>query len=225
MKIQKLFFFLLACCPPLLFCLPLETKAPPSTTKPLLSADEDLMREHGILNRVLLIYQEIARRINDNIPFPPETLIDTVRLTRDFLEDFHEALEEQHVFPYFEKAHVSVDLVKILIDQHKRGRKLIDYLLKHGTKEAIEDRVQAMVLAGYMSIFCRMFRPHEARESSELFPIFPTLMTPEEYQKLGVLFEEQGEQLFGKDGFAKTVKKTADIEKQLGLDSLSSYSE
>ena len=38
------------------------------------SATEDLMREHGILNRLLLIFQEIAKRIDNFEQFDIESL-------------------------------------------------------------------------------------------------------------------------------------------------------
>src|SRR5690242_12599763 len=39
------------------------------------STNEDLMREHGILKRVLLAYDEIIRRIRDKQDFPPDTVM------------------------------------------------------------------------------------------------------------------------------------------------------
>lgn len=89
------------------------------------------MREHGILNRLLLIYQEIANRIENNQDFSVETLAQAAKLTRDFLENYHEKLEEEYIFPLFVKADQLVDLVHVLKDQHDAGRKLTDYILSH----------------------------------------------------------------------------------------------
>jgi hypothetical protein len=36
------------------------------------STNEDLMREHGVLKRVLLVYDEIIRRIRAKQDFPPQ---------------------------------------------------------------------------------------------------------------------------------------------------------
>ncbi len=38
------------------------------------SPTEDLMREHGLLNRVLLIYDEIARRIDARKDYDPKVV-------------------------------------------------------------------------------------------------------------------------------------------------------
>jgi hemerythrin-like domain-containing protein len=63
------------------------------------SANEDLMREHGILNRLLLIYQEIARRIDNDEAFDVQSLAAAAQLMRTFIEDYHEKLEEEFIFP------------------------------------------------------------------------------------------------------------------------------
>src|SRR5438046_10208740 len=75
---------------------------------------EDLMREHGVLKRVLLIYGEALRRLDAKQDFPPDALADAARIIRSFVEDYHEKLEEDFLFPRFEKANKLVDLVNVL---------------------------------------------------------------------------------------------------------------
>jgi hemerythrin-like domain-containing protein len=187
------------------------------------SANEDLMREHGILNRLLLIYQEIARRIEHQQDFPINALINSAKLIRQFLEDYHEKLEEDYIFPRFEEAHQLVDLVRTLRDQHQAGRQLTDYILSHANEEAIKDEEQKHLLSHYLRLYIRMFRPHEAREDTILFPAFRQLLSSDEYEKLGDLFEEREHQLFGNKGFEKTVNQVEKIEKQLGIYDLSQF--
>src|SRR5690242_10243281 len=54
------------------------------------SPAEDLMREHGILKRVMLIYDDIAARIDAGKDFPPEVLAASANIIRSFVEDYHE---------------------------------------------------------------------------------------------------------------------------------------
>src|SRR5262249_49427530 len=56
-------------------------------------ATEDLMREHGVLNRVLLIYEEGLRRLHAKEEVGPEVFHRTATLVRKFVEDYHEKLE------------------------------------------------------------------------------------------------------------------------------------
>src|SRR5262245_40869468 len=60
-----------------------------------ISAAEDLMREHGVLNRILLIFEEGLRRMGNHEDIPPEVFQTTATLVRKFVEDYHEKLEEQ----------------------------------------------------------------------------------------------------------------------------------
>src|SRR4029453_15160753 len=81
------------------------------------SPPEDLMREHGVLKRILLIYGEAIRRIENNEDLPPEPLADSAKIIRQFVEDYHEKLEEDFLFPRFKKANKLVDLVAVLFDR------------------------------------------------------------------------------------------------------------
>src|ERR1035441_6495398 len=71
---------------------------------------EDLMREHGVLKRILLVYGEALRRMDANEDLPPEPIAQSAKIIRDFVEDYHEKLEENFLFPRFKKANKLVDL-------------------------------------------------------------------------------------------------------------------
>src|SRR5712692_11453123 len=58
------------------------------------TAPEDLMKEHGVLNRCLLIYEEGVRRIRARVEIPPEVFQHTAGLLRRFVEEYHEKNEE-----------------------------------------------------------------------------------------------------------------------------------
>jgi len=187
------------------------------------SPSEDLMREHGVLNRLLLIYQEIALRIENYEDFPIHSLASTAQIIRNFVENYHEKLEENYVFPSFEKAGQLTDLIKILLDQHKAGRYLTDYILSHANEAELKNDTQRLILADYIKFFIRMYRPHEAREDTVLFPAFKKLLSEKEYTDLGAIFEEKEHQLFGEDGFYKIVGEVAEIEKSLNIYNLSQF--
>src|SRR6266481_3795255 len=62
-----------------------------------ISAPEDLMREHGVLNRILLIYEEGMRRLRDKEEVSPDAFHKPALLVRKFVEDYHEKLEENFI--------------------------------------------------------------------------------------------------------------------------------
>jgi hemerythrin-like domain-containing protein len=182
---------------------------------------EDLMREHGLLNRILLIYEEGIRRLEGTADLPQTVLPAAADVIRRFVEDYHEKLEEQHLFPRFEKAGVLVDLVHTLKSQHEAGRGVTAEILR--LAGAGKDPAQRHKLAEELRQFVRMYRPHEAREDTVLFPALHGLVSKEEYEDLGDRFEDKERELFGEHGFESMVETVAGLEKQLGIYDLAQF--
>jgi hemerythrin-like domain-containing protein len=187
------------------------------------SPAEDLMREHGILKRVLLLYNEIGERLGNGKDFPPETLLGGAAIIRDFIEDYHERLEENFLFPRFEKARKLTDLVAVLRVQHERGRILTDLIRSGANHRALKTAAARKEMLGYLRQFVRMYNPHEAREDTVLFPEFRRIVSRNEYDSLGEEFEKQEHTLFGDDGFEKYVEKVAVLEQSLDIGDLSQF--
>jgi hemerythrin-like domain-containing protein len=183
------------------------------------SPPEDLMQEHGLLNRILLIYDTCKTHLVHNTSFPIESLAHAAGIIRTFVEDYHEKQEENYLFPRFKKAGKLIDLVDTLLQQHNAGRKLTDQIKQLSAKQNTDK--QKLIEA--LTSFNRMYRPHEAREDTVLFPAFRKLVSTNEYDSLGEQFEKNEHKLFGQDGFEKMVDKVADIEKTLGIYELSQF--
>jgi hemerythrin-like domain-containing protein len=69
---------------------------------------------------------------------PPDVIADSTGIIRRFVEDYHEKLEENEIFPRLEKAGKLGDLTKVLFVQHQAGRRLTDSILKLSTPEVLE---------------------------------------------------------------------------------------
>ncbi len=184
--------------------------------------NEDLMREHGLLQRCLLCYDAIARRLADGESVPDGALMDTAHVVRRFVEEYHERIEERFVFPRLHQAGVLVATVQTLRLQHNRGRAVTDVILSNGADVATSSAKRQAVLAAIHS-YQRMYRPHEAREDTVVFPAFKGVVTPSEYRELGERFEDIEHQKFGKDGFKDYVTRVATIEQRLGIHDLSQF--
>ena len=187
------------------------------------SPAEDLMREHGVLKRVLLVYREALRCLAASQPLPPEPVADGAHIIRDFIEEYHEKLEEDYLFPRFRRAGKLVELVDILTRQHQAGRQLTDLTLRFATAQAFKDPPQRAQFVQSLEKFIRMYEPHEAREDTVLFPAFRGIVSPHEYDALGEDFEKKEHQLFGEEGFEKMLDRVANIEKELGIYDLAQF--
>src|SRR5438874_4931929 len=108
-----------------------ETK-PSEEKEPEVTATEDLMREHGVIRRALLVYYEVIPQLRlQPSKVNAASLQQTAKLFRAFGEDYHERmLEEQHIFPMVRKHGPEFQkYVDTLTEQHNRGREITDYVL------------------------------------------------------------------------------------------------
>jgi hemerythrin-like domain-containing protein len=188
-----------------------------------ISPPEDLMREHGVLNRILLIYDTCKLHLVNNELFDLAVLNSSALIIRTFIEDYHEKLEEDYLFPRFEKANHLTDLVQVLRSQHQAGRILTDQIIRFGKMKSLTDVDENQKLIKLLGDFNGMYRPHESREDTVLFPAIRKIVSKNEYFALGEDFEEKEHELFGEDGFDSIVEKVANIEKQLGIYELSKF--
>lgn len=183
---------------------------------------EDLMREHGVLDRVLLIYEAALRKFDGNEDFDPAVLNGAAQIVRDFIENYHEQSEEQALFPRFRKAGKLVPLVDILLAQHKAGRRVTETILQSaaGSRNDGEDRRR---LVPAVKAFIAMYRPHAAREDTELFPLLREIVSPHEYGAMAEDFERKEHQKFGGDGFEMMVRRVAALEQSIGINDLAQF--
>lgn len=188
-----------------------------------LSPNEDLMQEHALLDRVLLVYEEIVRRLEGGGEADPGILARSAQIIQHFIEQYHEKLEEEYVFPRFDKAGPLAGLVSVLLEQHAAGRVLTGRIIARSTRAVFNDAAERQRLVDDIRAFIRMYRPHASREGSVLFPAFRGLVPAKEFLDLGEQFEAKEHELLGAEGFEGQVLLVADLEKALAIDGLSRY--
>ena len=202
-----------------------EGPAPGEAEPVEVTATEDLMREHGILRRTLLVYQEVAVKVRqDAASVPPDTLEKAVNLFRVFGEDYHEKqLEEVFIFPAVKKVPgASAGYVDVLLAQHVRGREITDYVLAVTKADKIASN-SVEPLAKALESFVRMYQHHAAIEDTVVFPAWKAAVGANELDALGEKFEEIEHEQFGGDGYETALKRMEEIEQSLGLSNLDMF--
>jgi hemerythrin-like domain-containing protein len=179
---------------------------------------EILMRGHAILARVLLIYEGGLRRMGQGEDIDPAVFTRAAEITKAFIHDHQEKMEEELVFSRFKKDGRMVELVGILASQHAVGAKLTDKIAaaapqarNREPREAMGKDVQALIT---------MYRPHMAREATDVYPTLRELVTAEEYAAMGEEMARRERQVLGADGFEKTAKQVAEVEQVIGIQDL-----
>jgi hemerythrin-like domain-containing protein len=188
-------------------------------------AVEDLMREHGVIRRAILVYRDMAGKLRAKpASLDPELLHRTATMFRAFGEDYHEKkLEETHIFPTIKKAGgPAAAYVDVLIAQHQRGRELTDYILAVVAKGAIATG-DAETLARVLDSVELMYEHHAAREDTIVFSAWKDALSAHQLDEMGEMFEEIEHQQFGKDGFEDAVAQIAQIEGALGMADIAQF--
>jgi hemerythrin-like domain-containing protein len=193
--------------------------------EPEVTATEDLMREHGVLRRALLVFQEVVPKLRQNAAsVDAASLQQAAKLFRTFGEDYHERmLEEQHIFPLIRKQSKAMSVyADILIEQHNRGREVTDYVLAvtNGPRISV---AHVEPLAKVFETFVLMYQNHAAREDTIIFPAWKKNFTDKQLDEVGDQFEDIEHKMFGRDGFEDAERKISKIEAELGFADLSQF--
>lgn len=183
---------------------------------------EDLMREHGVLNRVLLVYEAGLQKFACGEDFDVAFLARAAGIVHEFIEDYHERNEEQQLFPRFRKAGQMIELVNVLYQQHQAGRRLTDSILGLVSASQVPGESRSRLIANMQS-FVAMYRPHEAREDTELFPKLRSIVSAHEFDAMAEDFERDERRKFGEDGFERFVAQVTAIEQALGIHDLARF--
>jgi hemerythrin-like domain-containing protein len=189
------------------------------------TATEDLMREHGVLRRALLVYSAVAPRLRSaSSSVPPDAVQKTAKLFRAFGEDYHEKkLEETYIFPAVKQAGgQAARYPDILIVQHQRGREITDYILAV-TRESKVGANNVEPLARALESLVLMYRHHAAREDTIIFPAWKQTLSAAQLDEMNDKFEDIEHQQFGEDGYEDAVKQIGDIETSLSLADISQF--
>lgn len=141
-----------------------------AAAEPEVTAAEDLMREHGVIRRALLVYAAVTPRLRaDPGKVDAAALHRTGELFRRFGEDYHEQeLEEKHIFPVIRKMPGVASYADVLTKQHDRGREIT-----------------------------RMYEHHAAREDTIVFPAWKRNFTNKQLDALADEFEDIERKTFG----------------------------
>ena len=187
------------------------------------SANEDLMREHGVLRRALLVYALAAPKLRtDPASVPPAALHQTAVLFRQFGEDYHERrLEEPFIFPAVNGRSAELaQYVDTLLAQHQRGREVTDFIMSRTGGQTLSD---PRGLPDALDSFVLMYQEHTAREDTIIFPAWHKSLSQSDYEKMGDKFEDIERQQFGHDGFGDAVKQIGAIEQALNVADLAQF--
>lgn len=184
---------------------------------------ENLMCQHALLSRVMIIYDHCNKQISKNETLDRESLANAAFVIKEYIEDYHEKLEEKYLFPLIVNANKLPGQVQLLCIQHAEGKKLTMQIIKEVTQKPSSNRDDLLNLSTLLTKFNTMYRSHAAREDTEVFYILKEFASNKQYFEMKEKFDEKEIEQFGGDGFEVMLNKVVAIEKKLGIFELSEF--
>jgi hemerythrin-like domain-containing protein len=192
----------------------------PQTHGAVITPAEDLMGEHGIIRRVMVVWGELDGPLRRGESIDAAALASSVDVVQWFIERYHERQEEDEVFPRLEHAGREVALVRTLRAQHEVGRantQALAALISSGLDESTRPRI-----ADRLADHCRMYAAHASREDTVVFPALRELLG-EGWLELGERFEQNEDHTVGEGGLERALDQVRNVERAFGLSDLATF--
>jgi hemerythrin-like domain-containing protein len=187
------------------------------------SPAEDLLREHGVTQRLLLIFEEGARRIETNQELPTDPFLSALDIARRFVDEYHARVEEEQVFPQFERAQRLGELIPVLRRQHRVAARISEQLAQSFGSGAAETPAARGSTIALLRSYARMQRAHEARESTLLIPAMRAIMTAGAFDALYDAVKQKETAVLGADGLFTVIDEIAALERTLEIRDLDRF--
>ncbi len=187
------------------------------------AATQALMHEHGVIHRLMNVYQECADRLIAGVDVPPDALGGTGVVLDDFIRAHHEAIEEQYVYPAFIAADRRVGTVAVLIRQHAVGRSLAARVVFLAGKDAAGQRETRNALVRTCRAYARMYRAHVAHEDTVLLPALREVMPAADFSRLSERFRASERGPGGQNPAASALERIVEAEEMLGIAGLDAF--
>jgi len=182
---------------------------------------ETLMQQHAVADRLLLIYDASATPESASAQASTKALASAAQMLRQNVDDLHVKLEEEHIFPLFQKSGQMSDLVNTLREQHATARRLTDDILR--ATEGGGAGAGSETLKRDIQAYTRMLNAHTAYEETLLYPQIRTVVPASEYDQLEKNICDMARQKLGPQGFSGLVAKIAELEKSAGITGLAQF--
>jgi hemerythrin-like domain-containing protein len=196
------------------------TRHHPAPESHLASPGEELMTEHGILKRVLLVYRAAADQLAAGQTPPEGAIPDAAQIISDYVESLHEGLEEAYVFPRVQ--HQEPDLIRTLLIQHDRGRHLTAAIITTAGGDLRSAGARNDLLT-YLDRFVRMYEPHEAWEDTVVYPALRAVTPQRTLDLLAERFADEANRQIGDPALTVILDRVTGVEQQLGVGNLNTF--
>jgi len=141
-----------------------------------MQATDTLKREHEMIERVLRLLEESARRLNAHGALPEGLPAWTVDFLRRFADGCHHDKEEQVLFPMLEERGIPRvgGPIGVMLREHEMGRDCVHRMAQALPSEDNNPAAFASAAGEYVALL----RQHILKENQVLFPLAEAVLSP-----------------------------------------------
>jgi hemerythrin-like domain-containing protein len=200
-------------------------QAPPAlpVLRPVESPTGNLMRGHGIAERIMLVYERTIKDLKAGEKVDLQLVNRTARIAKSFVSGCHEQCEERYLFSLLMEEGYLAGTVETLLRQHEIGREVTDRIVDLSMPGRIKDETHMNILLTLCRSYIFMYRPHISRENTELFPRLFEIAGEEKIREIGEKVRRTEQQSLGEKGFGGLLHELAEIEQSLGIGDVAGY--
>jgi len=172
--------------------------------------------EHEVVRRYVETLQAAARCLRRGDVLPGSHIDGLMRLSREFVEDFHHVKEEGRLFPLLaeSRGEILAEHLEVLARQHREG---------HARTAAIESAARAYlagehdgaaILANQLEGYADLLTRHAHREDNVFFPLAREVLSDADWEALGRAFRDE-EARFPRNFLSTCVDRLRELRSEL----------
>lgn len=180
-------------------------------------ATEILRQEHKVIERILPVLEEAARRVERGHSLDADIFPAIIDFMRVFADRCHHAKEEEQLFPVLKQSGIDIEggLVGALVEEHREARVLVGKLAEQ--VEKLGDSEAAAEIAAITRIYVRLLAMHIEKEDVTLVPLVDRTLKPEQQMSLAVIFEDVEDEEPCKGSYDRYRELVAELEERLKI--------
>jgi hemerythrin-like domain-containing protein len=186
-------------------------------------ATQELGVEHAMLDRILLAMDKTLIEAGSSSMRDLGPVNQGCHMIKELVDKHHMKIEDEYIYPRFEKGGELSDFTSTLRSQHDDMRDMVARMADLSKTGAVRDPSEMDELKRVFDKFHKMVMAHAAWEETVLFPVMEGTWSADELKNLKEKQEEHEKKLLGKDATKKIYGMLADLESSTGISGVGDF--
>ena len=158
---------------------------------------EDLMNEHRVIERMLVVVSRAADRLNEGREVGSEVFVGAADFFKNFADRCHHGKEEKLLFKKMMERGVSGEVgpIAVMLREHEDGRAHVRKIAELSARK-LDERSRTELIK-HAKAYVDLLGQHIQKEDNILYPMANQILTSEDQKELEKGFDEVEEKIMG----------------------------